>query len=202
VNPVVERAAGGRRAVAGNAEDLLQRFIVRTRSGAEVHAPGAHARGAQGGSQPLVTLPEDQFLLALRRDVHLRPPGADQQAVVDDADEVVDEDLGLPVAADFVRLVVGQLVAGRHKAVEVLAVRLHVGHQVDQPRSNDGVGAIVSVHPRHRVVARGESRVLEDRVHLRVGWIARAHRRVELEPPHGGGGNQVERTKQIVRARH
>ena len=139
-------------------------------------------------------LPPQLLLQALALgDVVLAAPGAAEEAVLEHPDEVVDEELAVPLPVHLVRLGTLQAVAGADEGEEVVDV-VGVGARQEgaQSRADDLGRRGEAVHPRHLVVALGEVAVAVEVVDLLVLGKVGGAGALELEAPAAGRGELEE----------
>ena len=148
-----------------------------------------HAAGELTHRLEAVHLPQLLFRPPPLGDVALRAPGPQQQAVLDNADEVVEEVAVAPVHVALVRLRLDEAIAVADPGAEKVDV---VGIGARQEISQRDPGQIgrrfEAVHPCHRVVALAHHRVGKEVVHLVVLGQAERHGLFQLDPPHPLGG--------------
>jgi hypothetical protein len=147
-----------------------------------VERPDAGRPGGKG--QALLAFPERLLRKVLLRDVPLGAPRPVYPALLDDAEQGVQEDPRPPVPVPLVGEGVLQPVAAADEGEQVLRVgRVGSIQELVQPPAQYLRRPLEAVHPGHRVVALGQVGVAVDPIDLlRLGQV-HGERRFQLEAP-------------------
>src|SRR5262249_9690432 len=96
-------------------------------------------------------------------------PNADNGPILHDPGQVVQEISRIPSPIDLPRFGVSQIETRTAEVAKMIYVmRIRLGEQFADRRANDLIRGLVTIHPRHRVVAFGEISVFENHLDLLV----------------------------------
>ena len=128
-------------------------------------------------------------------DVALCSPGSNKAAVLDEANEAIQEDFGIAVAIELVRFHLIQAVAAPDEAAEEFdVVRVGLREKIAEPGADDLRRGRKPIHPSHGVVTLSEVakavHILDLLIFRQVGFDGLGH----LAPPDALGTLLDERS--------
>src|SRR5262249_28208120 len=135
--------------------------------------------------QPRFALAQRPFDLFYLGDITLYSPAADDGPIFHDAGLVVQKVFCIPIPIDFMSFNISHAVTGALEGAKLGDIlRFGPDKQIADPRPQNLIRAVVTVHPRHRVVAFGQVSEFEEHLDLVIFGQRDRDRMFEFESPY------------------
>src|SRR5438105_11464644 len=180
-----------------------QELRVAENGGEQVVEVVGNAAGELADGFHLLGLPELLLEVALLADVPLGAPDTHQPALLDEADDVIKEDAGSPIAGALAGFRIGQPISRPDERPDLLAVRgIADVMQVGETRAHEVPGFVIAIHPGHRVVALRDAGPRIQSIDLLVLRQRHRNRWIDLEPRYALGRLRNESAVALLAAAH